>query len=587
MTLDETVSSDLAALGADSRHRLRSVDDSLRALHAARRSARDTEVAVPPALLPLASAFAARVARAAGGAAALACTLVLLVALHDPAIDHGRPYVWWRWFAIEGNAAAIAAVIAVVVLGKQAVAAAAARRWVEARVRSAAASPGALAELAARLARGGDGWSIGLSIAGTTCAALVIAVVTWTVGPDRWTIFHYDGAEAGPLFAHRLRDLTIAVPAIAAAALVIGRACARGARWPGLFAHRIATPLATAVAAMAVFLVFACDLAPFSWDDRFASAADAPRTVLTVAAALAIFVLTAGQAVRRRAASYRADQLAAVSPDDAALLPVAGVFRARIARSAGGALAALCAIALVVVLHNPSGAIPSPDKLWWNGSSWKLFVFQDHITIVALVIAALLWVRQHAAALADRAFERRFGGAASRDLGAARRLVERLAGPTAVLGVAGITSLVLLVGLLDLTIGDDFWIFFQHHGVRVDSLLRHTLRELVAAITACITTALLLGPAFACRTDRARWRAALGHPATLIVGAALVALAVVAWLCLDFGIDDVSAALADQPSVVLQNLLTAAAAVGLLLVTGGIAAHQRRGEHERAGLPPG
>ena len=583
MTPDQIVSSDLAALGADSRRALRSVDDSLRALHAAKHR----ESAAPPALLPLAGGFAARVARAAGGAAALACTLLLLAALHDPGIERGRPYLWWAWFSIEGNTAAITAVIAVVVLVVRGVAGAAARRWVEARVRGAAGSPDSLAGLGARLARAGDAWAISLAIAGTACAVLVIGVMTWTIGPDRWTIFHYDGAEAGSLFTDRLRDLTIAVPVLVAAAIVVGLACARGARWPRALAHRSVELVAGAVAIAAVHIAIICALGPFSWNDRFVDAASGPRTALTVAAALAVFVLAAGRAVRRRAVRHSADDLAALSPDDAALLPVSGVFRARVARGVGGALAAVFTVALLVVLHNPGGAIPSPDRLWWDGSSWKIFVFRDHITVVALVIAAVLAARQAAGALADRTFQRRFPASAAQphDLGAARRLVERVAAPAIALGIAGITALALSIGMLDLTIGDDFWIFFTHHGARVDGLLHHTLGELVLATAVSFGAAVAVACACACVTDRSRWRAALSHPATLGVGVALVAATTATWLGLDFGIGDVSAAIADQPSVALQNAVTIAATFGVLLITASIAMRQRRRENERAGLP--
>ena len=580
MTLDEIVSADLTALAADSRRRLRSVDDSLRTLHAA---TRPVHVAVPPALLPLAAGFTARVARAAGGAAALACALVLLAVLHDSRIDHPGPQPWWAWM-VDSNTAAITAMIAVKILAARGLAGAVAARWVEARVRRAAASPAALAELCARLARGGDALAIGLSIAGTTCVVLVIGVMTWTLGSERWALFFYDRPEAGALFVDRLRDLTIAAPCIAAAAAVVGLACARGARWPLALAHRSVALVAASVTILAVHAAIICDLRPFSWHERFLGSASGARTVLTIAVALAVFVLAADRAVRRRAVRYSAEALA-VPPDDAALVPIAGAFRARAARGIGGALAALCAIGLLVALHNPRHAILA-HHLWTTDSNWKSFLFQDRFTIVALMIAAVLAARQVAAALADRIFRRYTRRDADRplDLAVARRLVQRLDVPAVALGVAGVSALVLQLGVLDLTLGDHFWIFFDHHGARVDGLLRHTLRELVAATAVCFGAALAVAAACACAKDRSGWRAALAHWAVLPAGLALAAGAAATWLCLDFGVEDVSAALADQPSVALQNVLVIAATLGVLLITAGIAVRRRRGEQERAGL---
>jgi hypothetical protein len=244
--------------------------------------------------------FAARVARAAAGAVVVLCTVSGLVVVRALGLDlaPGTPLPWWAW-PLDGNAAAIAVLIAALAAGAYVGAGSLASRWIEERWRRATAGASDIA--GARIARWLGAAAVALPVAGATSALLALGMLAWSAGRQPCTQFWFDEPEARSLFADRLRDLTIAIPVAIAAALALGHACTRGTRWVGLLTHRGTAWLGIALALLTIRVAAVHHLGPFSGNAAQAVLASSPlRSALTLTGALAAFLVAAQLALGRR-----------------------------------------------------------------------------------------------------------------------------------------------------------------------------------------------------------------------------------------------------------------------------------------------
>src|SRR5262249_47374199 len=142
---------------------------------------------------------------AAAGAVAVLCTAAGLVGVYALGLDRapGTPLPWWAW-PLDGNAAAIAALIAALVAGAYVVAGSLASRWIDEHCRRATAGAGELpAAPDLRIARLLDAAAVALPVAGATCVLLVLGVLGWSAGRQPCTQFWFDGPAARSLFADR------------------------------------------------------------------------------------------------------------------------------------------------------------------------------------------------------------------------------------------------------------------------------------------------------------------------------------------------------------------------------------------------
>ena len=596
-SVDETVAHDLAALAADSRRERRSAEDALRAaLARARREATPAPIDRQLALVHAARVFAARIARAAAGAVAMLCAVAVLAVLHAPVLDRapGTPPPWWVW-PVDGNAAAIAMLIATLASGAYVAAGSLAGRWIEERWRRAAAGTTA-ADLAAppgpRIARLLDAAAVALPVAGATSALVVIGVLAWTAGRQPVTRLWLDGGEIGTLFADRLRDLAIAIPIAIAAAGALGRACTRCGRWASFLERRGTAWLGIALALTAIRVAAVHHLGPLSGSATPALVASSPlRTALTAAGALAAFLFSAGLALGWRRRELRTLEAAPgeLQPAGSELVALAGVLRSRAARAAAGGVAAMLAVGLTVMLHHPRQSLSSGFHGLQLGSRLPWLV-GGQVTLVVAIAALVLGAMQLGPAIADRWLARRLarcpaGEGPDARLALARRMVRRLDAASLGLAVAGGAALVLVIAIVGLTIGDTDWAFFAHHGPHVDATLRHLQHEVVAAVAASFTAGLALAEVAACARKARRMACGLdllAHPAVIVAAVVLGKLVSIAWMHLDLGVSYMSAAV-DPSSRALQSGLTAALTGAVVVVASGLALRRRRREHERTG----
>ena len=593
--VNKTVADDLAALAADSRRERPSAQDALRAALA--RVHREA-IPIDPQLAAVHAArvFAARVARAAAGAVAVLCTVVGLIMVHELDLDRapGTPLPWWAW-PIDGNAAAIAVLIAALAVSAYVAAGSLARRWIEERWRRATAGAGDLAAAPGpRIARLLDAAAVALPVAGATSALLVVGMLAWSAGRRPCTLLWSSGPEATALFADRLRDLTIAILLTVAAALALGRACTRRARWIGLLARRGAAWLGIALALIAIHTAIVHQLRPFSGTATPALVASSPlRTALTIAGALAAFLLTARLALGRRRHELRYLDAAPgeLQPADSQLVALAGVLRSRAARIAAGGVAAMLAVGLTLVLRHPRRTISSAFEAVQLGSTlpWLLGGQVIHIAVVAVLVLGAMPL---GAAIADRWLARRLARCPTSEgpharLALARQLVHRLDTASLGIAVAGGAAIVLVIAIVELAVADADWAFFTYHGTLVSRVLRRLRFEVIVAVAASFAAGFGLARA-AARARRAgrtsrelTWPA---HPAGIAAGATLGTIASVMWLRLDSGVSYLTGAAADLPPIALELGLTGALTGAVLMVANGLALRRRRREHERTGL---
>lgn len=590
-SFDRIVTTDLAALAADSRRLVPAVDDMLREA-ASDEGRRRRQRAVPRgelALLSVASVFAHRVGRAAAGAMGVLCALVLLTVLYGPGVDRVDGFNPW-WWVLERETVPITVTVAALVLATYAAAVALGRR----RFERAARAHDAQGPEVARLVSAADGWSVGFAIAGVTSVVIVVAVAALVVGWDDWDPFWCFGCNPREaLFDDRRRDLAMLLGGVAAGALALGAACARPrwARWLRAFEHRLAVPAGLVLGSAAVFAWARLDVGPIGWDPQDEVPASPLRTAIAVAGTLAMFLVSAGGALWLRRRERERLEASAGSPRTPAaeqLVSLATVYRQRLARIAGGAVAVGYTVAMLVVLHHPLGR--AADR-YMDGSAfrwreWFVYGRLNRVTLVALIV---LLAHVLASRLAGRAFERGLGAARpSVDIvELARRRVRRLDGWSVAVGVAGIASVASLFAMLKMTVGDSLWVFAQYHGPRSGSAVRHALHDVEAACMLALLAAVALGNACGCaaRCRRARWLRALEHRATLPVGLILGAIAAAIGTTVDFGVFDISLPAVKRPSVFVETCLIVMCAASAVLVAAGYTLRRRRAEQQRLGLP--
>jgi hypothetical protein len=595
--VDQTIADDLTALAADSRREQRSGQDALRAaLASARREATPRPIDPQLAAVYAARVFAARVARAAAGAVVVLCTVSGLVVVRALGLDlaPGTPLPWWAW-PLDGNAAAIAVLIAALAVGAYVGAGSLASRWIEARWRRATAGTSDIAGTpGARIARWLGAAAVALPVAGATSALLALGMLAWSAGRQPCTQFWFEEPAARSLFADRLRDLTIAIPVAIAAAIALGHACTRSTRWVGLLTHRGTAWLGIALALLTIRVAAVHHLGPFSGNAAQAVLASSPlRSALTLTGAVAAFLVAAQLALGRRRRELRDLEAApgALQPADGELVSLAGVLRSRAARMAAGGVAAMLAVGLTLVLHHPRQGISSALEILELGARLP-WVVGDHITLVAAVAALVLGAMPLGAAIADRGLARRLARgptdeSADARLALARRLVRRLDGVSLGIAIAGGSAIVSVFAIVELAIGDSYWAFFTHHGPLADGMLRPLRREVVAAVAASFTAGLALAEAAGCARRARRMAcglALLAHPTVTVAAVTLGTIASVMWLRLDSGASYIAGAAADLPSRALEGGLTAALTGAVVIVASGLALRRRRREHERTGV---
>lgn len=599
-TFDKLVTTDLAALATDSRRRLPAVDEMLRAIDARRPGEHRDATAVAGsgnlALVRLAGVFAHRAARAAMGAVAVLCTLVLLVALYGPGVDpqHRWPTpAAWCMRVLDQEAVSLGASVALLMLAAYAIAGRLALRWFERNLRGASEDGASIAPTERRRLAGSlDRWSVFLSIAGVTSVATLLGVMACTLGRARWEVFLDDGPELGTMFTDRLRDLTVVVASVPVAAALLALACThpRRARWVGVLAHRATAVTGVVIGLVTLYVGFALDIAPLSPNNDFTTPATALRTALTAAGTFAVFlVMTSVTLRRRRREDGETSDGAPCEPGAASLVSLAGVFGHRIARMTGGAMAVLCAIALLVVLHNPFGDEPihlTIIDLVDKGVPWHARWLRDGVTVAAVIGILVLAAHLVGGRIAERVFERSL-----RTLGAGRdararagRLVRRVDAWSVALGIAGVASVATLFCVVAPSIGTEFYTFFQPHGERVAHVVLQALREVSVAVPIGLVAAFAIGRACAGGSEGRRgacWVRALEHRLIVPVGLALGLVAGYAGVTVDFGVFDISYPAADQPSAAVQTGLTVLSTTSILLITIGYTLWRRQREHAR------
>ena len=233
--VDKLVATDLIALAVDDQRQLPSFADALRVLPSDKPAP-----TLHAELLPLANAYTLRIAQGAWGAAALVWVWVLVVLMHV-SMDWGQP-AFVRDTLDQGHNVVLVWIFATAAAGY-------ARRFAErrfARFVYGAANP---VEAGARMLEAAEPWSIVFRIAGVTSLVVLFGVVLTMI--QNWTLFWFPTV---PLpFAHsgswnvlssdfllargnnsydleRLRDVRIAMIAIAAFAVLIGRSYVRHGR---------------------------------------------------------------------------------------------------------------------------------------------------------------------------------------------------------------------------------------------------------------------------------------------------------------------------------------------------------------------
>ncbi|MBA3391559.1 MAG: hypothetical protein H0T89_02890 [Deltaproteobacteria bacterium] len=245
-TLDHLITSDLGALGEDSRRAPSSLDDALRTTGIyrddrpgaeARRDAlakeRRRELVMMP--LTLAHVFAHRVGRAAAGVAALVCAGVMIVMLGDPLALRLA-----AWFVPGLNVGMCIMLAALAIVCVYVIATWVAEAWFARTMRQAIRTGGDAYQDLDQLARGPleiaqaavrrvDGLAVGLLLAGITSVTLAFGYVVSVVGSFHnlsRTLSIVGILEIAPL-AKNLDALVLAVAGASIAAFVVGNRCVR------------------------------------------------------------------------------------------------------------------------------------------------------------------------------------------------------------------------------------------------------------------------------------------------------------------------------------------------------------------------
>jgi hypothetical protein len=320
---------DLLALGAECRRDPRPLDDLLRAPGIyrddepgarARRDALAADRRLELATLPLSLAhvFAHRVARAAAGAVALACSAVVLLLAADPLL---RSAAAWFVPGIELGVGVLAMLCGLAILASYVIASWVAESYFTRRMAHAiATTPDVYADLD-QLARGPlalarglvnrvDGWAVGLALAGIASLVSVfgyLVVVTGMAYPPSFALWK-SYAIGSRLVTAGLVHVVAAIGVAVVLAVILGRACQReradelatpGAlRW---FGHWATLPAGVLIGASTLYAVFRASHAYYRWQRP-------PETlalVLALGGVLAVFAVCAWAVLwwRRREAA--------------------------------------------------------------------------------------------------------------------------------------------------------------------------------------------------------------------------------------------------------------------------------------------
>ena len=234
-TIDRMIKSDLADLATDVRrdvpaHRDAGIYRDGTAGAQARRDVLAEERRVQLALMPLAIAqvFAHRVARAAAGAAALVCAVAMIAFLADPLLMR---VVTWFVPGVGVNIGTCIMIAATLILVTYVVSTWAAEAWFTRRMREAVATEHDVyadldklakgpIEVAQKLVRKVDGWSIGLFLAGAAALTSVFGYLVVIAGSFQ-PLSHVLSTTS--LFAERAAATNLG-PVIYALALACGLA---------------------------------------------------------------------------------------------------------------------------------------------------------------------------------------------------------------------------------------------------------------------------------------------------------------------------------------------------------------------------
>ncbi|HEY0190192.1 MAG TPA: hypothetical protein VGC42_03670, partial [Kofleriaceae bacterium] len=154
---------------------------------------------------------------------------------------------------------------------------------------------------------------------------------------------------------------------------------------------------------------------------------------------------------------------------DVSLLAAAGVLTDRLARLAGGAVAALGAIMAVIALHRPAPLNPVTLSRPTGSASlgelvdqWLFLWVRDRLTLATTMLLAILAAQQLARHLAGRWIT---GQLTTGDpVARVRRLARGVDAWSAGLGAGGVAALGALFSVASLAAGRTFWTFFELHG---------------------------------------------------------------------------------------------------------------------------
>ena len=268
--LDSLITSDLAALGEDSRRSLAALDDSFneknmyrddapgaKARRDALADARRRELAMMP--LTISQVFAHRVARAAAGGAAILMSLVAVALLADPALVRYAVYLAPSLIEV-GNVEWAMMMAVIMLLVVYVIAQWIAQSWFARRMRDAVRisdepyrdldtlARGPL-EVAQQAARRVDGYALGGMLAGATMLALVFGYVVVILDafdhqPLTWS---FNGLLYEAALVKNIEILAIALTIAGVIAYFIGREAQRagGSQLLDMLARRV-----TAVSAL-------------------------------------------------------------------------------------------------------------------------------------------------------------------------------------------------------------------------------------------------------------------------------------------------------------------------------------------------
>jgi len=300
--VDTLVTKDLASAAAANRDRLRTLDDTLRAVAPAQTVAvARTSTMTDLRLLALADVFAARVARSVAGAVALACVLATLGSLVAWHLGVG----WSFAMIFGGSPVDLVPRFAIAVLGAHVLATAAARAMFSRTVAENAERAEPMVE---RL----DRWTVALSVIGPFVCVMVVGVAFITLGYERITMFacsldsHCRGVGfQAAVYDDRMRDLAIVIPIGLLISGVIVASLRRGpiAKTPNVFERGRTIMIGCAIVIATVVIGVRYDDGLWTMDNHGMfqpPGTSGLRTVLTITGGIGLLLALGSLALWRR-----------------------------------------------------------------------------------------------------------------------------------------------------------------------------------------------------------------------------------------------------------------------------------------------